>query len=652
MLRVFSLACALAAVLLYARDGRAEQDESHEIRAARAQTLFDGAEQRFQPPSENWFFDTQSTIREEVARVAAALDAMDPVEAQEWRSHLRWDLLVNNLNSRDVNLDELKLVRRWMFSNREGIEGPMFAELRERIDPYLDAVVTFSHDDLRATFVEKVALARQQCQAIAEQPSDTHAVALGRTLGWLQQTGQLANEVAEVRSLLSLPNAQVVISSEFAQRLLSRFDTEVDQTIKVTGTEKAPPAGILRRRRTLRISGSANSVGSTSLEIVANEEEVLICLVFHGKMVAHCRADAGPASLRMTTFGPVAATKPIYIGMAGLRLGKTLVDAHVTTQLRGVTADRKFVRRIAQRRAEQPESHSQMTSGGHKRTTKLLRENFDERVDTALAEIRAEIEAMQESMGSMREVLAPAVREGAVPDIHGLYSTDTGIEINIAGQRRHQFGAVVAYSPDTVGGDVQFRLHVSMVNNTLETILGGKTLSDEFLMRYAKILQAQLPLPLMVHSRSRRWAITTAKYRPLELRLPKPNRLQFVMRLEAVEIDGQTYEMPAVATINYDLVKNDFDERELVRDGDVHLETTLPAEARSFVHEKLGAFFAPLLDGGGVAVPDGGLLGAMNGIEPAGFEVANDWIVIGANIPDEVIDAIIRFRRSKEDPGT
>ena len=652
MPRIISQCFALAVCLLLAHPTAADPGESYKVRAAQAEALFDGAEQRYQPQSEKWFYDTQSALREEVVRVDAALDAMQPEETQAWKSHLHWHFLEENLHSMNVNLGELELVRRWMFSNREGLEGLLFAEVRKRMDAHLDAAFAFSHDDLQATFAEKVALARQQCQAIVEDPSDANAVALGRTLGWMQRTGQLHDEIAEVRSLLSLPNAQVVVSTEFAQRLLGLFETEIDQTIRVVGSETSPPSGILRRRRSMQVSGSANSVGSTSLEVVANAEEAQISLVFQGQVIANCRADAGPAAIHVQTFGPIGAIKPIYISMAGLRLGKTLVDSQVNTRLVGVTGRSNFIRRVARRRASQPEARSHIRSGGQSRTTELLQENMDERVDDALAEIRAEIAAVQESMGGFREVLAPAVREGAVPDIHGLRSTQSGIELNIAGERRHQLGAVVPYSSDTVGGDVQLRLHVSMVSNTLETILGGKTLSDEFLMRYAKILQAQLPLPLMVHSRSKRWSVTTAKHRPLELRMPAPNRFQFVMRIEAVGIDGQVYDVPATATINYDLAKNDFDERELVRDGEVRLETALPSDARGFLHEKLDAFFAPLLNAGGVAVPDGGVLGAMNGIEPAGFEIANDWIVIGVNVPDEVFDAVMRYRKSEADPGT
>jgi hypothetical protein len=652
LLRILFQSGTFVAVLLVARLAPAEPDESLAIRAAQALAQFEGAEERFQPPSEKWFYDTQSALREEVARVGDAIDAMPPEEAEAWKTHLHWHLLEKNLQSMKANLGELELARRWMFSNRKGLEGPLFAELRERMDAHLDAAFTFSQDDLRTEFAEKVVLARRQCVAIAEQPSDAHAVALGRTLGWLGRTGQLPNEIAEVRSQLSLPNAQIVVSTEFAQRLLGLFETDIDLTVPVTGTETSPPGGILQRRRTLRVSGSAHSVGSTSLEVVANKEEAQISLVFQGEVIAHCSADAGPAAIHVETLGPIGAIKPIYLSMAGVRLGATLVDSQVMTRLQGVTARRNFVRRIAERRANKPESLSHIRSGSHERTTSMLQENFDERVDEALAEIRAEIASMQESMGGFREVLAPAVREGAVPDIQGLRSTLDGIELNVAGERRHQFGAVVPFSSNAVGGDVQLRLHVSLVNNTLETILGGKTLSDEFLMRYAKILQAQLPIPLMVHSRSRRWAITTVKHRPLELRMPEPNRLQFVMRLEAVEIDGQTFDVPATATINYDLVKNDFDERELVRDGEVELDTALPTDARSFLHERLDAFFAPLLNAGGVAVPDGGVLGAMNGIKPAGFEVAHDWIVIGVDVPQKVIDALIRYRRGEEEPGT
>ena len=83
-------------------------------------------------------------------------------------------------------------------------------------------------------------------------------------------------------------------------------------------------------------------------------------------------------------------------------------------------------------------------------------------------------------------------------------------------QRREQFGAATACPLDFAEGDVRFRMHVSFLNNMMETIMAGKVFTDEYFMQYAKVLQADACLcDLMVHSRAQRWAIVAAKPRPL-----------------------------------------------------------------------------------------------------------------------------------------
>jgi hypothetical protein len=201
------------ATLLAAGSAVAGAGESFQEQVAKAHAQFDGAEERFRPPSKEWFYETQAALREEVERVGSALEDAGPEYSKGWKSHLRWELLERNLHSMKFDLVELELVRRWMFSNREGLEGPFFGELRRRMDLHLDAAYTFSHEDLQATFVEKVATARQQCLALAEDSGDVNAVALGRTLGWFERTGQLSEETQAIRSLLSLPNAQLVFSA-------------------------------------------------------------------------------------------------------------------------------------------------------------------------------------------------------------------------------------------------------------------------------------------------------------------------------------------------------------------------------------------------------------------------------------------------------
>lgn len=618
-------------------------------RVSKAQALLAGAEDRFVSPDESWFFDTQAELREEVARVDAELAALDPNEAHNWRRHLHWHLFAGNLETRQIRYEDLALVRRWLYSNRRGLEGPLFAQLRQKIDVHLDAAYTFQQRNLREQFQSAIALARIQLAAIAATPSDNHAVALARTLDWFDKTGQLTSEVSEIRSLLSQPNAQIVVAEGFAGRVLQIFDTDVADSFPVRDVNKAPPSGIRQKRRTLYVRGTAKTIGTTALEVTPNEEDAEIHLVFSGDVIARCTADAGPAALHVLTSGPVVAIKPILFSTTGWSLGETSVDAPVDTRLTNVTAERRFIRGIARRQAEKPESMAHMRSTAKAHTAKMLVENMDERVDDAVEEIRAEFARVRGSMEGFSELVAPLRREGAVPELVGLRTTTDKIEVNVTSERRHQFGALVGYENDTVGGDIQFRVHLSFFNNSLETILGGKTLSDEFLMRYAKILQAQLPIPLMVHSRSTRWAITTEKHRPLELEIPAPNRLKFTMRITAVDIAGERLETPATATIYYNVVKNDFDEHELVRDGAIQFETDLPSDARAFLQEKLAAFFAARLDAGGVAVPDGGIMGAMNNIQLAGLSIADDWFVLGMNIPQEVFDSVWAYQEQQAD---
>lgn len=649
MCKISLLLQFLVAALAFPAFSEAAASVNLEDQVQQAVQLLEGAEQRFENPSREWFEETQTALHDEVARVEESFAQMDPNEAAGWREHLHWHLLEPNLRSSEYDYDELALVRRWLYSNRAGLEGPVFAEVRERMDAHLSAAFTFNQADLQQAFVEKVELARTQLAAIAAEPSDKNAVALGRTLGWLEQTRQLPAEVAAIRRLLSQPNAQITISEALTQRLLTIFDTEIDGEFPVRDVGKSPPSGLLGVRRTLRVRGTAKTVGSTSLEVVKNDDNAEIQLIFTGDVLAHCTADAGPAALHILTTGPVQAIKPVLFNITGWTLGETVTDAQVKTRLTNVTADRRIIRRIAKRQAHQPSSLSHMQRTGKQHTVEMITDNMDERVDEAVAQIRAEFERMRSSMDGAAEVVAPLSREGAVPEVLGMRSDDDRLEANVISSRPNQFGALLPYENDTIGGDLQLRVHLSFFNNSLETILGGKTLSDEFLMRYAKILQAQLPMPLMVHSRSKRWAVTTLKHRPLEIEVPEPNRLRLTMRITAVDIGDDHFDLPTVATINYDLVGNDLDEYELLRDGEVQLDTELPTVAASFLHQKLDAFFAPLLNAGGVAIPDGGVLGAMNGTQLAGLQFADDWFVVGLDIPMDVIDSVIEFQRSQAD---
>ncbi len=607
--------------------------------------VFEGAEQRFQPPEKEWFYETQQALRDEATRVSHKLEAQGAEYEYAWKTHLRWDLLERNLGTiPSVKVAELREVRRWLYSNRKGLETAYFADLRRSMDEYLDAAETFSQDDLQATFYDKLAQARALCRKLDEEPSDVNAAALGRVLGWFEQTRQLSEETAAVRKAMSLPNAQILISHALIQRIFESQTKEVSETVPVLGQETLPPSRLLRRSRKLTIRGRATTQGKVSLEVAPNEETAEVDLVYRGTVDSRCRAMIGPVTLHLRTLGTASALKPIFIGPSGLSLGATIVHPKITNTLEKVTSNSPLFRQIGERQANQPESKAYKDARARFRTVDLLKKELDRRVESVLAEIKAEFDRTQDSSGPFSEVTAPLLREGATPYFHSSSSTPNEVVLNGFSGNRGQFGASFSCPTKIADADIQAQLHVSFVNNMAETILGGKTITDTFFMRYAKVLHAELPMPLMVHSRSKRWTVTMAKHRPLELVIPAKNQFQFIFRATGLEIDGEQYSAPMIAKFTYAMVDNGFGEMDLVRGEDIKLETSLATVPREFLRKKIATFFAPAFRGGGVVIPDGGVLGALRGIESEGVMAENEWIVVSAKIPQKVLDEVLRLR--------
>jgi len=65
----------------------------------------------------------------------------------------------------------------------------------------------------------------------------------------------------------------------------------------------------------------------------------------------------------------------------------------------------------------------------------------------------------------------------------------------------------------------------------------------------------------------------------------------------------------------------------------------MPEESQAFLLQKLSAFFAPVLDGSGVALPAGGTLGRLRGLQPRGVTAEHDWITLGIDVPTEFLEA-------------
>lgn len=635
-LRIQSTLAALSLCLVHAGATCAETLDQR-VDAAIAQ--FEGAENRFQQPSQDWFETTRQPLIEETQRVDQALESHGRDYAQAWKDHLRWPYLTDNLGeSSTVNLDELAKVRRWLYSNREGLEYPFFAELRKRIDAHLDAAYVATHSNLEAAFVERVAQVRNELNALRSEPNDQNAAALGRTLGWFERTRQLTDEVATTRELASRPNARIFVRKPLLDRAIALLATDVEQSLPVSDRVNVPNASLLGRARTVNVRGTASTEGAISLKLLENASLADLQLIYLGDIVSRCTTVVGPVTVAMKTAGPVRAVTPVQLSLAGVHLNTTDVDPDVYTRVTNVSAKNELFRRIGKRRISEPESKRQMNSRASYKAAKLLQEEMDERVVGVIDDIKAELQSARSSFDNFAEVLAPVVREGATPRWDGMQTTSDAVIVNGISQRREQLGSPVEPAESSITADIEVHLHTSFFNNMLETIMAGKTFTDRYFMRYGRILQAELPPQLMVHARSARWAVIAAKPRPLEISIPASNQFRIELRLQAVEIGEERFTGPSTLTVDYTLVQNEYDEYQLERQGNLQLNSPLPSEQQEFLHAKMSAFFAPVLNAGGVALPEGGSLGRLRSLQPQGVSADRNWLTLGVNLPTEFLE--------------
>src|SRR5690606_13079097 len=99
-----------------------------------------------------------------------------------------------------------------------------------------------------------------------------------------------------------------------------------------------------------------------------------------------------------------------------------------------------------------------------------------------------------------------------------------------------------------------------LFNNMAETIMAGKDYPDTYFMEGAKILQPELPLPLMVHARAPRWTVTAEKSRPLEMRVHDNGRIHIRVRFSGLKVGDEAWKTPVVVDVSYRLTQDAYGE--------------------------------------------------------------------------------------------
>lgn len=604
------------------------------------------------------FYQLQKNFRAALEQADRGLRALPASEQAIWKQTLHWELMEqNSLPNQQYKLEELKTARRWLFSNTPGLEKPFFAPLRSTITPYVEAVESFSISDFPAAYREHVGRAYKLCLEVEATRAGQAARELGQELGWLKARGVCLSEVARVEKALSHSNASIKVSKAFIERLFARQNK--GQQVKETPVNQTAtlPLGFLGKEKQVQIRGTATTQGSVTLSLIPNPSRAEIKLSFSGCTRSVSTSGQGNVQSTSVTSGAVGADRSVFLTPQGMQFGEVRPWSQVQSVPHSISAPSRLVQRLAWRKVSSPVVNQATQAHANRSATTQIRSTFETEIEQAMAESQGKLAKLQKAAEGFAEITAPFEREGSVPQFLASSSTANELFLEASQINGPQFGAPTRcqanFDVSKLGknADLMGCVHESFINNTFETAWGGKWISDEYFMEMSKILQAELPLDLMVHSRTPRWRFRPRTLQPVIWNLEnKADEMSIAVHLDQLDYASDTYSGPVTASTQYALQKDEYGAYLLARTAPVQLDWPgAPSpEVVEAIHRKFQALLAERLDAKGIVIPDGGFTGVIAKVEPHFVSSTGGWLYFAVPVTDSLLDEAMALQSTPQ----
>jgi len=558
------------------------------------------------------------TARQQARSAAQSLETWlstaDARVVDAWKNYLQWDQLQQQLARSQPDPVALRALLDRFYRNQPGLEKPQFLALRESLQHYSDLATA-----LRATMLERPGqaapfgardLLAERIERYANHPTADQAHAIARQVGQLRLVhGPSHPLVAAADERLDRPNGYIQISRSFIAGMLERPITHscsVDEELLGTVSH-----------------GTATTRGQVTVEFQPSDRRGVLDICLRGQTVMDDNvATKGPATIYSSTRTQVEARKRVEFDATGLDVTRT--RAHCTTDMSidNIAADRALIERIAWRRAEKMQPELQQAAS--RKAEQRVEEMFDEEANVPL------VKAQDFLMSQFRH---PLLRMGAFPETFR-FSTRPGY-LRVTIRQREAFQLAAPNAPPAIDptDDMSFLVHQSLLNNSTERLLGGRTLDDKQLLEFMKILTGSSPRPLWVHERADRWAAVCADERPLEMEF-RDGRITITFRLQGIDRDGEHAQVPVSVAGTFAMAST-IDGVKLTRQGDLDIAVGRPDESASqndelytFVRRKFRGVLMPEIYFDGLVPPAGSSWDRLRNLAITRLDARDGWLTI------------------------
>lgn len=555
-----------------------------------------------------------------VKKVDRHLQSLPADQQQEWRDHLKWDIVQTAILDTDApSVDQLKpVVAPYVRGDKDGMEAAVFQSARKAIFAYYDAV-RFTQEGFQQQFDVHVDGILKDLTAYQTKPSDDLAWQLGYRLEFLDRTEQAPELVTAIRDSLWQPNIFVMASEDVIGAGIGREVDEVEPVNEVVyGTS---------------IVGTAQVNGDVSFDLVPSKKDLTFDILMAATAQTSNVGYRGRVAVYSSGMSDINANARLSFDFAKLVAGTADATVASSSTITGVAANCKAVRKIAWNQAQkQSPVVTEIMSG---RSATRVARRFDAEVSEIVAKANRDYN---------KKVKAPLERREAFPRELKVASTEKHLTLSAMQVASSQVAAPA--SPPQLDGkfDLAVRVHESLAANVGETAIGGQTLTDEKLVEILEEQGQDVPEELKITSDKDPWSITFSPRRPVRVKFDA-NTIRVAIRgIRFTRGDQAPLQRAIEISAVYQIKEGDTGIH-LVRDGDVEVDFykgmfQLKMESlgirevtyKTFVRKKFAAMFKDEFVGEGLKLPGNwekaGLLTVQR------FDAEDGWLVAAWNKED------------------
>jgi hypothetical protein len=596
-------------------------------------TLIDRAESTFTPPPADDLARRRQELVTVVGRIQRALRSFDEASRAAWETYFHTSSIEACLErAPEVQLAVMEMVRESLTADVEGLEADEVVALRTAVKNYA-AALKRNTGDLQARYLDNIQALRGDLRLLsaADRMADDKRVAaehrISLTLAALEEAGQAAELIAEVRRHWAYPNAVIRVNTGFVSKY-------VERNINETSMQRATVLGTQTR-------GPSQTFGKLELVSLENPNQMQVQLRMAGNTRSGSNVGTnGPAVIYSSSTSNFDAHKSLYFDpYKGLTAAPADTRVNASIGIKKIDIDPPaltgFLKPVFTRAAWSKAKEQQ--GAAELEVARLIGRRIEQRLDDEM------VDPLKKAQDYYKlYMIQRPLRIDEVPMV-GSRSTSEHIELLIKQARPAQFAAAGPPPEFDSATSVGVAIHQSVFNNgSARVVWGGAEVTDEDVEHYSQVATMHVPPALRVFSSSKPWSVTLDVDHPTTM-IFEDGAIDLTIHTVGWKIGDVRFERKIDLRVKYGVANSRLG-MTFTRQGDYRIVAvdgrpwTTEEQATLIPHidEKCAAFMQEQGRFNSLILPKGDGFGPLGTIDLKQLECRDGWLVIGyQSLPKE-----------------